>query len=66
MYFPSLFACGQDGMLPLKTQLGATPVTAFRIPLDCIIRSHTDPVRQGPVCTLRFGKRALQSEALLR
>lgn len=50
----------------LKTQLGAAPVTALGIPLDCVVRSQTDPVGKRAVGTLRLGERTLQSETLLR
>ena len=49
----------------LQSQLGATPVTALGIPLDLVVSTKTDPVRQGAVLPLLLGERSLCSKSLL-
>jgi hypothetical protein len=50
----------------LHTQLGTTPVTTPGVPLDGVIRTHTDPLRQRPVLALLLSKRPLGDKCLLR
>ena len=49
----------------LKTQLSAAPVATFGIPLNSIVGSQTNPVRQRAVLPLLLGKRTLCSECFL-
>jgi hypothetical protein len=49
----------------LKSQLGTAPVTTLGIPLDGIVRAHSDPLWQGAILPLRFRQSALGSERLL-
>ena len=52
-------------LLCLQSQLGAAPVTTLGIPLDTIVSSRPDPVRQRSVLSLLLGKRSLGSESFL-
>ena len=49
----------------LKTQLRATPVSALCVPLNSVIGSQTNPVRQRAILPLLLGKRTLGTECFL-
>jgi len=52
-------------LLCLQTQLGAAPVTALGVPLDGVISTEADPMRQRAVLPLLLGQCPLGSECLL-
>lgn len=49
----------------LQSQLGASPVTAFGVPFDGIISSHSDPMWQRPILSLFLCECSLGAKGFL-